>query len=101
MSPKLKKILLKGKYPLTLLIFAVFIGFVGESSIVNRCSHKAEISRLESEISVLYVKFEADKEILRRLENEPEAIKEIARERYYMKAADEDVFIIVDEEEGK
>lgn len=99
MSPKLKTFLLKAKYPLALIVFGVFIGFVGESSLINRCSHKAEISRLESEIEELETKFEADKETLRRLENEPEAIKEIAREKYYMKTAEEDVYIIADEEE--
>ena len=99
MSPKLKTFLLKAKYPLALIVFGVFIGFIGESSLVNRCSHKAEISRLEAEIEELETKFEADKETLRRLENEPEAIKEIAREKYYMKTAEEDVYIIADEEE--
>lgn len=99
MSPKLKTFLLKAKYPLALIVFGVFIGFIGESSLVNRCSHKAEISRLETEIEELETKFEADKETLRRLENEPEAIKEIAREKYYMKTAEEDVYIIADEEE--
>ena len=99
MSPKLKNILLKGKYPLALVVFGVCICFLGESSLVNRCSHKAEIHRLEGEISELNEKFEADKETLRRLEQEPEAIKEIAREKYYMKADNEDVFVIEDSEE--
>lgn len=99
MSPKLKKFLLKCKYPLALLVFGVFIGFVGESCLLNRCSHKAEISRLEGEIEEMEKKFEEEKEILRRLEDEPEAIKEIAREKYYMKTAEEDVYIIKDTEE--
>lgn len=101
MSPKLKSFLLKAKYPLALIVFGVFVGFVGESSLVNRCSHKAEINRLETEIADLNAKFEEEKETLRRLDQDPEAIKEIAREKYYMKTDNEDVYVIADtEEEG-
>ncbi len=97
MSPKMKNILLKCMYPIAVVVFGVFIGFVGESSLVNRYKQKQEINRLEAEIEEHNAKFAEDKETLERLENDPEAMKEIARERYYMKAADEDLFVIEDE----
>ena len=34
---------------------------------------------------------------LRRLETDPKAIVEIARERYFMKADDEDIFVLRDD----
>ncbi len=94
----LKKIWLRGKYPLTLIIFAVLIGFVGESSLVNRLEQQKEIQRLEAEIDEHNKIFEKDKETLNRLKNDPEAMKEIAREKYYMKTYEEDLFVIEDEE---
>jgi cell division protein FtsB len=98
MSLKLKNILFKSKYPLTLIVFGVLIGFVGESSLVNRCSQKAEINRLETEIDSLNSRFEKDKKTLQQLNDNPEVIKEIAREKDFMSSKDEDVFVIYDEE---
>ncbi len=94
----LKTIWRRGKYPITFLVFAVFIVFVGESSLINRFEQQKEIQRLEAEIEEHERKFDKDKETLDRLKNDPEAMKEVAREKYYMKKADEDLFVIEDEE---
>lgn len=88
----------KLKYIVALAIFVVAIGFVGESSIVNRISQKREISKLKGEISEQDRKFEADKEVLDALKHDHEAVKEVARSRYYMKTDNEDIFIIEDDE---
>lgn len=80
-------------------IFIVAIGFIGESSIVNRISQWHEISKLESEISEYDRKFEADKQMLDALKHDHEAVKEVARSRYYMKTDNEDIFIIEEEDE--
>ena len=53
-----------------------------------------EISRLKEEINKYNEIFEKDKASLERLKNDPEAIVEVARERYYMKTEDEDIFIL-------
>ena len=42
-------------------------------------------------------KIEKDKATLERLMNDPDAVVEVARERYYMKTEDEDIFIIEEE----
>lgn len=101
MSQKFKNILLKCKYPITIIVFGVFIGFVGESSLTNRFEQKKEIEQLETEIEEYSLKFEKDKETLNRLKHDPEAIKEIAREKYYMKTEQEDIFIIEDTEDDE
>lgn len=96
MKRGVKYYLLKYKYLITIVIFAVLIGFVGENSLLNRYEQKKEISRLENEIEDYNRKFNQDKEALDRLKNDPDAIEEVAREKYYMKMADEDVFIFED-----
>lgn len=88
----------KAKYVVALAIFVVAIGFIGESSIVNRISQWNEISKLKGEISEYDRKFEADKEVLDALKHDHEAVKEVARSRYYMKTDNEDIFIIEDDE---
>lgn len=91
--------LFKLKYIFALAIFVVAIGFIGESSIVNRISQQREISKLKGEISEQDRRFESDKQALEALKHDHEAVKEVARSKYYMKTDGEDIFIIEDEEE--
>lgn len=86
------------KYLVAFAIFAIAITFFGESSLLNRLSQQKEIDRLSTEIEEQKQIFEQDKEMLNSLKNDPEALKKVARERYYMKADDEDIFVIEDEE---
>ncbi len=74
------------------------IGFVGEHSLVNRVAQKTKIAQLEKEINNQNEQFQRDREKLNRLKNDPEAVKQVAHEMYYMRTADEDVFVIEDEE---
>lgn len=99
MKSNLKYWLFKLKYVVALAIFVVMIGFVGESSIVNRISQNQEISRLKSEIDEYNRRFEQDKKTLEALKHDPEAVKEVARSRYFMKTDNEDIFIVEDEDE--
>lgn len=96
-----RHILFKIKYLIAFAIFAVCITFLGESSLINRLAQKREISRLKSEIDEQQRRFDADHEELVRLKNDPEAVRQVARERYYMKTMDEDIFVIEDDENEK
>lgn len=99
MGHNVLKWIFKLKYAVALVIFAGIIGFVGESSLVNRLVQQQEIGRLKNEIDEYNRRFEQDKKTLDALKNDEDAIKEVARERYYMKTENEDIFIIEDEEE--
>ncbi|MBQ8709567.1 MAG: septum formation initiator family protein [Bacteroidaceae bacterium] len=89
----------KLKYVIALVVFIIAIGFVGESSIVNRIGQQREISKLKEEIDEYNRKFEQDRKTLEALKHDPEAVKEVARSRYFMKTDNEDIFIVEDEEE--
>ncbi|MBQ0023250.1 MAG: septum formation initiator family protein [Prevotellaceae bacterium] len=89
----------KLKYVFALAVFVGVIGFVGESSIVNRIGQQQEISRLKGEIAAQDRRFKSDREKLNSLKHDHEAVKEVARERYYMKTVNEDIFIIEDDED--
>ena len=99
MKSSVKYWIFKLKYVVALAIFVGTIGFVGESSIVNRIGQQQEISRLKGEIDDYNRKFEQDKQTLHALKNDPEAIKEVARSRYFMKTDNEDIFIVEEEDE--
>ena len=89
----------KLKYLVALAIFVVAIGFVGENCLVNRIGQQQEIAKLKGEIDEYNRKFEKDKATLDALKHDPDAMKEVARSRYYMKTDNEDIFIIEEEDE--
>ena len=81
------------KYILTVLIIVLIVGVVDEDSFLNRHPRRVRIEMLKQEIANYKRQYkEADSKI-RELESNPKAVEKIARERYHMKRADEDVFV--------
>ena len=88
----------KHKYIITIILIALIVGVVDEDSFLNRHPRRVRIETLKSEITNYKNQYaEADSKI-RELESNPKAVEKIARERYHMKRADEDVFVFVGEE---
>ena len=89
----------KHKYFITILIIALIVGVVDEDSFLNRHPRRVRIDMLRQEIDHYKNQFnEADSKI-RELETNKKAVEKIARERYLMKRADEDIFIFKNEQE--
>ncbi len=85
------------KYILTIIFIALIVGVVDEDSFLNRHPRQVRIDMLRQEIASYKRQYaEADSKI-RNLENNPKAVEKIARERYHMKRANEDVFVFVGE----
>lgn len=91
------KTIRKYKYFFVLGIFILVVGFLDENSFWNRYQHKQEIRELHDDIRRYTEQYERDTRELNKLETDPEAIRKIARERYYMKKECEDVYVFVDE----
>lgn len=86
------------KYHITIVLGIVFVGFAGEDSVVRHVKNRMLIDDLEQEISKYRTLHARDSIELRQLRNNPKAIEKIARERYFMKADDEDIFVLSDGE---
>ena len=82
------------KYIVVTLIAVVLIGFVDENSIWHHIRNRQRISELQSEIADYTYRYQRDERQVRQLESDPKAIEKIARERYFMKTDDEDIFIL-------
>ena len=61
-----------------------------------RRHRRMDISNLKSEINKYQQQYDEESARLQSLMNNPEAVEKLAREKYLMKRADEDVFVIVD-----
>lgn len=81
------------KYFFVITLFVVWMGFLDENSLLNRYAHKQELAGLLREIRRYTENYEHDTRYLNEMDTNPEVLVEIARERYYMKTKDEDVFV--------
>lgn len=97
MKRTFKHFLIKYKYVISIAVFAVLIGFVGDHSLVKRLAQKREIAELKTQINEQKNTYKKDKIELEKIEKNPEAVKRVAHEKYYMKTEDEDIFVVDDE----
>lgn len=86
------------KYVIVVVLGIVIVGFVDENSFVQRMKYESQISTLKDEIETYTDQYEADSRRLKELNRNPYEISKIAREHYFMKADDEDIFILSDDE---
>ena len=86
------------KYIIVIAVGVVVVGFVDENSVWNHYRNKHRISELQSEIERYTRQHERNQAELHRLDTDPKAIEKIARERYFMKTDNEDIFVLRDEQ---
>lgn len=89
----------RAKWYIATIVFLLAVTFGGEARLIGRYQQWKEISRLKEEIRKYNETFEKDKATLERLKTDPDAIVEVARERYYMKTEDEDIFILEEKQD--
>ncbi len=90
------------KYAVVILCIISIVGFFDDNSFWSRYQRIQELDFLRSEIQNYKRQYaEADRE-LKELETNPKALEKLAREKYYMRRANEDVFVLqtsLDEQE--
>lgn len=85
------------RYQIVIVLGILLVCFIDENSIMKRIEYKFQISDLNDEIDKYERIYERNSSQLRELKQHPEAISKIARERYFMKADDEDIFVLSDD----
>ena len=86
------------KYIVVTILAVVLIGFLDDNSVWHHIRNKQYISELEDEIQKYEELNQNNQAQIRELDSNPKAIEKIARERYFMKADDEDIFVLSDDE---
>ena len=81
------------KYLITLVAFAVFVGFFDQNSLLRRAGYMREESRLRDEIERYRTEYEENTARLNELKADSGAIERIAREKYFMKKPNEDIYV--------
>lgn len=86
------------KYLIVIVGGILIVGFLDENSFLKRVQLEWQISDLKAEIEKYRTQNEISTQKLRELKRNPNAIKKIARENYFMKADDEDIFVLSDDQ---
>lgn len=84
---------LTNKYVLILIIFAVWMVYFDENSLLNHLELNKEINKLNKEKEYYNSEIKKDKNLIKKLKNKDE-LEKFAREQYYMKKENEDIYII-------
>lgn len=85
------------KYLIVVVLGCIMVGFVDDNSMLRRLQLQMQINDLQEEVEKYRSMNDADTKQLRDLQRDPRAVEKIARERYFMKADDEDIFVLSDD----
>ncbi len=86
--------IIKNKYLVSLLVFAFILLFADHNNLIEQWQRKKELHTLEAKKAYYLQEIEKTKTALAGLENNPTAIEKYAREHFYMKKDNEDLFIL-------
>ena len=86
------------KYVIVCVVGVLVVGFLDENSVWAHLQYKQRIDELRAEIDRYEEINDANQRQIRLLQRVPKAMEKIARERYFMKADDEDIFVLSDDE---
>lgn len=90
-------ILQKTRYIIAIALGLVLVTFVDDYSIVRYIQLRADIASTRAEIERYSQQYERDTKTLKELRHNPRATERVARERYFMKNDDEDIFVLSDD----
>ena len=91
--------IVKYKYIITIVLFALWIIFLDQTSLVYKSQLKEEIDHLRKKKEYYIEEVAKNETYFKDLQTNPETKERLGREEYYMSKDNEDVFIIQDESE--
>ena len=82
------------KYLIVIVVGVLVVGVIDDNSIRQHIRYQIQIAGLRSEIDKYNAQFEKDTRLLKEMRKGPQVFGKIARERYFMKADNEDIFVL-------
>ena len=91
---KIWSFIVRHRYIVAILLFVSIVGFVDTNSFYHLYTQKQEIKELKKQIRHYQNQYKRDTRLVKELDKNPKAMEKVAREKYYMKNPNEDVFVI-------
>ncbi len=89
---------LRNKYLIAFLVFLVWLMLFDNNSLIDRVKYINTLHEMEKEKQYYLERIEEDSRRLEELKTNQENLEKFAREQYFMKKENEDVFVIVEED---
>ena len=86
------------RYTVVCILGVLIVGFLDENSVWNHMKNRQRINELQEETAKYNAVYRRDQARIRELDRNPKAMEKIARERFFMKADDEDIFVLSDDD---
>lgn len=87
--------LLKNKYFLAVIIFVVWMLFFDKNDVISQYDYSSKVSKLQEDKDFYLKQTAIVKQDLAELDSNLNSIEKFAREKYFMKKDNEDVFVII------
>ncbi|MCU0335972.1 MAG: septum formation initiator family protein [Chitinophagaceae bacterium] len=84
------------RYVLALAAFAVWMAFFDKNDFFTQQARKAELEALNEKIGYYRQQIAATQQELQALQNDPGTLERYAREKYFMKRPNEDIYVLPD-----
>lgn len=88
--------ILKNKYLLTSIVLAVWVVFFDKNDVFNQIEFKRQVKALQEERNYYYNEITNISSDLKELTTNPKTLEKFAREKYYMKRDNEEIFVLVE-----
>lgn len=86
---------LKNKYVIALIVFLSWLTFFDQNSFIVQYSYQQDLNKLKDEMHYYKTQIEKNKYQLAQLETDTALLEKYARETYYMKKQNEEIFVLV------
>lgn len=90
--------LFRNKYFVATAAFVVWILFFDKNDMLSQYEYRSEVSKLQEEKDFYEKETDQVKKDLKELSTNLKSAEKFAREKYFMKKDNEDVFVIIKEE---
>ena len=91
----------RNKYLISFTVFAVWIIFFDRNDLITQWDRKQELRKLDSSTSFYEKEIANTKRDLMDLNNKPAILEKFAREKFYFKRPNEEIFLVNDSSNEK
>ncbi len=88
--------LLKNKYVLSVAVFVVWISFFDRNDLFTQWDRKKELKKLETSAAFYEKEISTTRKDLMELNNNTAVLEKFAREKFFLKRPNEEIFLVSD-----
>ena len=79
-------------------MFIIWVGFFDQNNLITQFQYHSELNKLDDEKAFYFKELKQIQADLKELKSNPASLEKFAREKYFMKKEDEEIFVIIEED---